>query len=48
MAELKQFADNNFKLVNGNGGKFSKCVENTMGKGEITRYVQLLFFPQCF
>ena len=25
-----------------------KRVENTVGKGEIARYEQFLFFPQCF
>ena len=28
--------------------KFSKRVENTVGKGEIARYEQFLLFPQCF
>ena len=28
--------------------KFSKRVENTMGKGEITHYEQFLLFQQCF
>ena len=31
-----------------NGRKFSKQVENTVGKGEIARYEQFLLFPQCF
>ena len=31
-----------------NGRKFSKWVENTVGKGEIARYEQFLLFPQCF
>ena len=31
-----------------NGRKFSKWIENTMGKGEIAHYKQLLHFPQCF
>ena len=31
-----------------NGRKFFKQVENTVGKGEIARYEQFLFFPQCF
>ena len=26
----------------------SKCPENTVGKGEIASYKQLLLFPQCF
>ena len=28
--------------------KFSKWVENTVGKGEIARYEQFLLFPLCF
>ena len=28
--------------------KLSKQVKNTVGKGEIARYEQLLLFPQCF
>ena len=28
--------------------KFSKRVENTVGKGGIARYEQFLLFPQCF
>ena len=31
-----------------NSRKFSKRVENTVGKGEIARYEQFLLFPQCF
>ena len=31
-----------------NGRKFSKMIENTVGKGEIAHYEQFLFFPQCF
>ena len=30
-----------------NGRKFSKPLENTVGKGEIARYEQFLLFPQC-
>ena len=45
--QLKEFADNNFKFDE-NGGKFSKRVENTVGKGENARYEQFLLFPQCF
>ena len=41
---MKEFADNNFKFDR----KFSKRVENTVGKGEIVRYKQFLLFPQCF
>ena len=41
------FTDDNFKS-NENGGKFSKIIENAMGKGEIARYDQFHLFPQCF
>ena len=46
-SKLKQSADNNFKFDE-NSRKFSKQVENTVGKGEIARYEQFLLFPQCF
>ena len=42
-SRLKEFADNNFKLIE-NGGKFSKRVENTVGKGEIARNEQFFLF----
>ena len=45
--KLKQFADNNFEFDE-NNIKFSKWVENTVGKGEIARYEQFLLFSQCF
>ena len=45
-SKLKEFADDNFKFEE-NGRKFSKRVENTVGKGEIARYEQFLLFPQC-
>ena len=38
--------DDNFKFDE-NGRKFSKRLENTVGKGEIARYEQFLLFPQC-
>ena len=44
---MKEFADDNFKFGE-NGRKFSKQAENTVEKGEIARYEQLLLFPQCF
>ena len=47
LSKPKEFADDNFKFDE-NGGKFSKWVENTGGKGEIARYKQFLLFPQCF
>ena len=46
-SKLKEFADENFKFDE-NRIKFSKWVENTVGKGEIARYEQFLIFPQCF
>ena len=41
---LKQFEDDIFKFDE-NSRKFSKRVENTVGKGEIARYEQFLLFP---
>ena len=46
-SKLKEFADNNFKF-NENSRRFSKRVENTVGKGEIARFEPFLLFPQCF
>ena len=46
-SKLKEFVDDNFKFDE-YGRKFSKWVENTVGKGEIARYEQFLLFPQCF
>ena len=46
-SKLKELADDNFKLDE-NGRKFSKRVENNVGKGEFARYEQFLLFPQCF
>ena len=46
-SKLKQSADDNFKFHK-NSRKFSKRVENTVGKGEIARYEQFLLFPQFF
>ena len=43
-SKLKEFAGDNLKF-NENGRKFSKWVENTVGKGEIARYEQFLLFP---
>ena len=45
--KLKEFADDNLKC-DINDKKFSKPVENTVGKAEIARYEQFLLFPQCF
>ena len=44
---MKEFADDNFKFDR-NVRKFSKWLENTVGKGEIALYEQFLLFPQCF
>ena len=46
-SKVKEFADNNF-IFEENGRKFSKHVENTVGKGETARYEQFLLFQQCF
>ena len=46
-SKLKQSEDDNFKFDQ-NSRKFSKQVENAVGKGEIARYEQFLLFPQCF
>ena len=46
-SKLKEFADNNSNFDE-NGRTFSKQVENTVEKREITRYEQFLLFPQCF
>ena len=43
----REFADNNF-CVDENGRKLSRCIENTVGKGEIAHCEQFLLFPQCF
>ena len=41
---MKEFANNNYKF-DINGRKFSKQVENNVGKGEIARYEQFLLVP---
>ena len=46
-SKLKQSADDNFEF-DVNSRKFSKLVENAVGKGEIARHEQFLLFPQCF
>ena len=46
-SELKQSADDSFEF-DVNNRKFSKLVENTVGKGEIARYEQFLLYLQCF
>ena len=46
-SKLKEFADDSFKFHE-NGRKFSKWVENTVGKGEIASYEPFLLFQECF
>ena len=43
----KEFPDDNF-VFNVSRRKFSKRVENAVGKGELARYEQFLLFPNCF
>ena len=43
-SKLKEFADDNFQF-DVIGRKFSKQVENTVGKGEIAQHKQFLLFP---
>ena len=45
--QFQTLQTDNFKFDE-NSRKFSKRVENTVGKGEIARYEQFLLFPQCF
>ena len=44
---MKKSADDNSKCDE-NGTKFSKHVENTVGKGEIASYEQFLLFSTVF
>ena len=46
-SKLKEFAADNFKFDE-NGRKFSKPIENTVGKGEIACNEQFLLVLQCF
>ena len=46
-SKLKQSADDNFGFDE-NTRKFSKRVENNVGKREIACYEQFLLFTQCF
>ena len=46
-SKVKAFAHDNFNFDE-NGRRFSRWVENTVGKGEISRYEQFLLFPQSF
>ena len=46
-SKLNEIANDNFEFDE-NGRKFSKTIENTVGKEEIARYEQFLVFPQCF
>ena len=42
--QFESFEDDNFKFKE-NGRKYSKRVENTVGKGEIAHYQQFLLIP---
>ena len=46
-SKLKQSADDDFEF-DVNSRKFSKLIENTVGKGKIALYEQFFLFPQCF
>ena len=46
-SKLEEFADDNFEF-DGNGGKFSKRVESTVGNGEIARFERFLLFHSVF
>ena len=46
-SKLKEFPEEISNLMK-KAEKFSKWVENTVGKGEIACYEQFLLFPQCF
>ena len=45
--QIQEFADNSLRFDE-SCRKFSKRVENTVGKGEIAHYEQFLLFLQCF
>ena len=47
-SKLKELADDNFFKFDENGRKFSKQVENAVGKGDIDHYEQYLLFPTVF
>ena len=46
-SKLKEFVDDNFKFDEC-GGKFSKRVENTVGKGGVACYERFLLFHSVF
>ena len=45
--QTQRVANYNFNFDE-NGRKFSKRVENSVGKGKIACYKQFLLYPQCF
>ena len=47
LVQIEKIADDNFEF-DVNSRKFSKLVENTVGKGKTACYKQFLLFPQCF
>ena len=48
MTNFRFFQSERQFQINENGKKFSRPIENTVGKGEIACYKQFLIFPQCF
>ena len=46
-SNLKKLAEDNFKFSE-NCRKFSKRIENSVGKGENAHYQQFLHFLKCF
>ena len=46
-SKIKEFSGV-YSKFDGKCRKFSKRIENTMGKGEIALYEQFLLFPLCF
>ena len=46
-SKLKAVVNDKFKFDE-NCGKFSKWIENTVGKGEIALYKQFFLYPQSF
>ena len=46
-SNLKEFADENINLMK-MVERFSKWLENTVGKGKIAHYEQFLLYPKCF
>ena len=47
LLKLKELSDDNNEYDE-NGGKFSKRIENTAGRGKTAHFEQFILFPQCF